>query len=90
MQSMQKLMLLFFNLQAKLDKLTFPVFRRDQFSDFRSSKPQFQSKNMLVNNDIMSFLEFIRFIINRKSTAFRLILDCPRMLIGAFESFIGI
>ena len=45
---------------------------------------------MLVNSDIMSLLEFIGLIINRKSTAFRLILDCPRMLIGTFESFIGI
>ena len=77
MQPVEKLMLLIFNLRAKLDKLTFPVFRRDQFSDFRSSKPQFQSKNMLVNLDIMPFFEFIRFIINRECAAFRLILDCP-------------
>lgn len=76
MQSMQKLMLLFFNLRAKLDKLTFPVFRRGQSGDFRTSKPQFQPKNVLVNDDIMSFLKLIGLIINRKSTAFRFILDC--------------
>ena len=90
MQPMQKLMLLFFNLRAKLDKLTFPVFRLGQSGDFRTSKPQFQPQNMLVNNDIMPFLKFVRFIINRESTAFRLILNHPRMLIGAFEFFIGI
>ena len=83
-------MLLFFNLRAKFDQLTFPVFSLSQLGDFRTTKSQFQSKNMLVNNDIMSFLEFIRFIINRKSTAFRLILDCPWMLIGSLELLIGI
>ena len=45
---------------------------------------------MLVNLDIMPFLKLIRFIINRESTAFRLILDCPRMLIGSLELLIGI
>ena len=90
MQSMQKLMLLFFNLRAKLDKLTFPVFRLSQSGDFRSSKPQFQTENTIINNDIMSFLKFIGFIIDRECTAFRLILNRPRMLIGTFEFFIGI
>ena len=77
MQSMQKLMLLFFNLRAKLDKRAFPIFRFGQFSDFRSSKPQFQPQNMLINLDIMPFLKLIRFIINRECTAFRLILNRP-------------
>ena len=90
MQPVEKLMLLIFNLRAKLDKLAFPIFRFGQFSDFRTTKPQFQSKNMLVNLDIMPFFEFIRFIINRESTAFRLILDRPRMLIGTLELLIGI
>ena len=70
-------MLLFFNLRAKFDQLTFPVFSLSQLGDFRTTKPQFQSKNMLVNLDIMPFLKFIGLIINLKSTAFRLILDCP-------------
>ena len=70
-------MLLLFNLRAKLDQLTFPVFSLSQLGDFRTTKPQFQSKNMLVNLDIMPFLKFIGLIINLKSTAFRLILDCP-------------
>ena len=83
-------MLLLFYLRAELDKLAFPILRFGQFSDFRSSKPQFQSKNMLVNLDIMPFLKLIRFIINRESTAFRLILNRPRMLIGSLEFFIGI
>ena len=83
-------MLLIFNLRAKFDKLTFPVFSLSQLGDFRTTKPQFQSKNMLVNLDIMPFLKLIRFIINRESTAFRLILDCPRMLIGSLELLIGI
>ena len=73
MQPVEKLMLLIFNLRAKLDKLAFPIFRFGQFSDFRTTKPQFQSKNMLVNLDIMPFLKLIRFIINWESTAFRLI-----------------
>ena len=90
MQPVEKLMLLFFNLRAKLDKLAFPVFKLGQFSDFRSSKPQFQPQNVLVNNDIMPFLKFVRFIINRKSTAFRLILNRPRMLIGPLKFLIGI
>lgn len=90
MQPMQKLMLLIFNLRAKFDQLTFPVFSLSQLGDFRTTKPQFQSKNMLVNLDIMPFLKLIRFIINRESTAFGLILDRPRMLIGALEFFIGI
>ncbi len=90
MQPVEKLMLLIFNLRAKLDKLAFPIFRFGQFSDFRSSKPQFQSKNMLVNLDIMPFLKLIRFIVDRECTAFRLILNRPRMLIGTFEFFIGI
>ena len=90
MQPMEKLMLLLFYLRAELDKLTFPIFRRSQLGDFRTTKPQFQSKNMLVNLDIMPFLKLIRFIINRESTAFRLILDCPRMLIGSLELLIGI
>ena len=83
-------MLLIFNLRAKFDQLTFPVFRLGQSGDFRTSKPQFQPKNVLVNLDIMPFLKLIRFIINRESTAFRLILDRPRMLIGTLEFFIGI
>mgnify|MGYP000464817885 CR=1 FL=1 len=83
-------MLLLFYLRAELDKLTFPIFRRSQLGDFRTTKPQFQSKNMLVNLDIMPFLKLIRFIINRESTAFRLILDCPRMLIGSLELLIEI
>lgn len=74
---MQKLLLLLFNLQAEFDKLAFPVFRLGQFSDFRTTKPQFQTENMLVNSDIMSLLEFIGFIISRKSTAFRRILNRP-------------
>ena len=45
---------------------------------------------MLVNKDIMPFLKLIRFIINRESTAFRLILNRPRMLIGTLEFLIGI
>ena len=45
---------------------------------------------MLVNLDIMPFLKFIGFIIDRKSTAFRLILDRPRMLIGTLEFLTGI
>ena len=45
---------------------------------------------MLVNKDIMPCLEFIRFIINRECTAFRLILDRPRMLIGTLEFLTGI
>ena len=77
MQPVEKLMLLIFNLRAKFDQLTFPVFSLSQLGDFRTTKPQFQSKNMLVNLDIMPFLKLIRFIINRESTAFRLILDCP-------------
>ena len=39
---------------------------------------------------MMSFLKFIGFIIDRECTAFRLILNRPRMLIGTFEFFIGI
>ena len=77
MQPVEKLMLLIFNLRAKFDQLTFPVFSLSQLGDFRTTKPQFQSKNMLVNLDIMPFFKLIRFIINRESTAFRLILDCP-------------
>ena len=77
MQPMQKLMLLIFNLRAKLDKLAFPIFSLGQLSDFRAPKPQFQSQNMIINDDMMSFLEFIRFIINRKCTAFGLILNRP-------------
>jgi len=87
---MQKLMLLIFNLRAKFDQLAFPVFDLRYLSDFRTSKPQFQPKNVLVYDDIMPFLKLIRFIINRESTAFRLILDCPRMLIGSLELLIGI
>lgn len=83
-------MLLLFNLRAKFDQLTFPVFSLSQLGDFRTTKPQFQSKNMLVNLDIMPFLKLIRFIINRESTAFRLILNRPRMLIGSLELLIGI
>ena len=90
MQPVEKLMLLFFNLRAKLDKLAFPIFRFGQFSDFRSSKPQFQTENTIINNDMMSFLKFIGFIIDRECSAFRLILNRPRMLIGTFEFFIGI
>lgn len=90
MQPMQKLMLLLFNLRAKLDKLAFPIFRFGQFSDFRSSKPQFQPQNMLVNNDTMPFFKFIGFIVDRECAAFRLILDRSRMLIGTLEFFIGI
>ena len=90
MQPVEKLMLLIFNLRAKLDKLAFPIFSLSQLGDFRTTKPQFQSKNMLVNLDIMPFLKLIRFIINRESTAFRLILDRPRMLIGTLELLTGI
>ena len=90
MQPMEKLMLLLFYLRAELDKLTFPIFRRSQLGDFRTTKPQFQSKNMLVNLDIMPFLKLIRFIINLESTAFRLILNRPLMLIGSLELLIGI
>ena len=90
MQPMQKLMLLFFNLRAEFDKLTFPVFRFSQLSNFRTTKPQFQTENTIINNDMMSFLKFIGFIIDRECTAFRLILNRPRMLIGTFEFFIGI
>ena len=57
-------MLLIFNLRAKFNQLTFPVFSLSQLGDFRTTKPQFQSKNMLVNLDIMPFLKLIRFIIN--------------------------
>ena len=70
-------MLLLFYLRAELDKLTFPVFKLGQFSDFRSSKPQFQPQNVLINNDMMPFFQLIGLIINRECTAFRLILDCP-------------
>ena len=45
---------------------------------------------MIINNDIMSFLKFIGFIIDRECTAFRLILNRPRMLIGTLEFLIGI
>ena len=45
---------------------------------------------MLINNDTMPFFKLIRFIINRESTAFRLILNRPRMLIGTLKFFIGI
>ena len=83
-------MLLIFNLRAKFDQLTFPIFRRSQLGNFRTTKPQFQTENTIINNDMMSFLKFIGFIIDRKSTAFRLILDRPRMLIGSLEFFIGI
>ena len=83
-------MLLIFNLRAKFDQLTFPVFSLSQLGDFRTTKPQFQTENMLVNKDIMPFLKLIRFIINRESTAFRLILDRPRMLIGTLEFLTGI
>ena len=83
-------MLLIFNLRAKFDQLTFPVFSLSQLGDFRTTKPQFQTENMLVNKDIMPFLKLIRFIINRESTAFRLILDRPRMLIGTLELLTGI
>ena len=64
MQPMQKLMLLIFNLRAKFNQLIFPVFSLSQLGDFRTPKPQFQSKNMLVNLDIMPFFKLIRFIIN--------------------------
>ena len=70
-------MLLIFNLRAKFNQLAFPVFDLRYLSDFRTSKPQFQPKNVLVYDDIMPFLKLIRFIINRECTAFRLILDCP-------------
>ena len=69
MQPMQKLMLLFFNLRAKFDKLTFPVFGFGQFSNFRTSKPQFQSENMIINNNMMPFFQFIGLIINREFRA---------------------
>ena len=39
---------------------------------------------MLINLDIMPFFELIRFIVNRKSAALRLIFDRPRMLIRLF------
>ena len=82
-------MLLLFYLRAELDKLTFPVFRCSQLGDFRTPKPQFQTE-MLINNDTMPFLKFIGFIIDRECTAFRLILNRPRMLIGSLELLIGI
>lgn len=69
MQPMQKLMLLFFNLRAKLNKLPFPIFRRSQLGNFRTTKPQFQSENMLINNDTMPFFQFIGLIINREFRA---------------------
>ena len=47
MQPMQKLMLMHLNLRAKLNKLPFPRFSLSQLSDFRTTKPQFQSENML-------------------------------------------
>ena len=56
---MQKLMLLLFDLRAKLNKLTFPVFGFGQFSNFRTSKPQFQTENMIINNDMMPFFQLI-------------------------------
>ena len=90
MQPVEKLMLLIFNLRAKFDQLTFPVFSLSQLGNFRTTKPQFQTENTIINNDMMSFLKFIGFIIDRECTAFRLILNRPRMLIGTFEFFIGI
>ena len=69
MQSVQKLMLLLFNLRAKLNKLPFPRFSLSQLSDFRTTKPQFQPENMLINNDTMPFFQFIGLIINREFRA---------------------
>ena len=66
---MQKLMLLFFNLRAKLNKLTFPIFRRSRLGNFRTTKPQFQPENMIINNNMMPFFQFIGLAINREFRA---------------------
>ena len=69
-------------LSQSLDLVSLVIFDR----------PNRNSSRRICSSILIScrFFEFIRFIINRESTAFRLILDCPRMLIGALEFFIGI